>query len=332
MKNKKFVLIGGGTGSSVLLSGLKKLTPNITAIVSTSDDGGSNFKIRKDFGIIPPSDLRQCLLALANVKGPLLELFNYRFSKGDFSGHTTGNIIFAALSEIYSSPEVALEELSKLLNITGEVLPVTLKPTILSAVLENGKKIVGEHLIDEPSFINGSLGKPSKIKELTLTPNVPVNPKVLAAIKTANVIIFGPGDLFTSTIPNLLVKGVKEEVNKSKAKKVLVTNLMTKHGQTDGFAASDFVKVLEQYLNGKIDYVLTNNKKPSKNILKKYTQEKAKFVEADVSELARLKVESIIQNFISNEVVGLKKGDVLKRSMIRHESNKLAKIIWHIAE
>lgn len=343
---KNIVIIGGGTGTFTLLSGLREYPSNNSVIVSSADDGGSTGILRRDLGVMPPGDIRQCLVGLSYTQKEMRELFDFRFAEGVLKGHTAGNVIIAALEKITGSIDESINLASKMLNVRGQVLPVTLKATTLSAVLTNGKKVVGEHNLDEANWKSARGGSAfsgnaeSRIKKLELKPNGPANPKALEAIKNADVIIFGPGDLFTSTIPNLLVKGVKEAVNKSKAKKVLITNLMTKHGQTDGFNASDFVKTLEKYLSdpssqggakaGKIDYVLANNKKPSAEILKKYAKEKAKFVEVDVRELAELKVESVVQDFISNQVIKPKAGDVLKRSMLRHDCDKLAKVIWQL--
>lgn len=320
---KNIVIIGGGTGTFTLLKGLRKYPSNNSVIASTADDGGSGGALKKELGVIPPGDFRQCLIGLSYTDEKIKELFGYRFSQGSLSGHTVGNIILAALEKTTGNIDQALEIAGKMLNTRGQVIPVSLKPTLLTAVLDNGKKIVGEHLIDEPK---GNVRY--KIEDLRLAPSGPVNPKALEVIKKADVIIFGPGDLFTSTIPNLLVNNVKEAVSKSKAKKVLITNLMSKLGQTDGFKASDFVVELQKYLGSNVDYVLANNKKPSTEVLKKYASEKSKFIEADVMELAKLKVEVIAQDFLSSCVIKKQKGDILKRSSLRHDTDKLAKIIW----
>jgi uncharacterized cofD-like protein len=322
---KNIVIIGGGTGTFTLLSGLRKYPSNNTVIVSSADDGGSTGRLRKELGVFPPGDLRQCLIGLSYTDKPMTDLFSYRFEKGFLAGHTVGNIILAALEKTTGNIETAVETAAKMLNVRGRVLPVTLKPTLLSAVLENGKTIVGEHNIDDQ---DSSKQTAVSIKQLRLQPNSPVNPKVLQAIRQADAIVFGPGDLYTSVIPNILVKGVAEAVNKSTAKKILVTNIMTKFGQTDGFKASDFVKVLESYLKGKIDYVLVNSKKPTSGILKKYAEEKAKYVEPNLKSGAGLDV--IGQNLISNVIIKRQGADKLKRSMLRHDCNKLAKLIWKI--
>ena len=319
---KNIVIIGGGTGTFTLLSGLRKYPSNNTVIVSSADDGGSTGILRKELGVMPPGDIRQCLVGLSYTQKEFQQLFNFRFPTGSLAGHTVGNIIIAALEKVTGSIDEAINLSAKMLNVRGTVLPVTLKPTLLLAVLENGKTLVGEHNIDQQNIKL----QISNIKSLKLKPNGPANPKALAAVKSADAIIFGPGDLFTSTILNLLVKGVAEAINKSSAKKILITNIMSKFGQTDGFKASDFVKVLEQYLKGKIDIALVNNKKPAGTILQKYSKEKAKFIGPDAKNLKSLKV--VQENLISNSTIKKQTGDKLKRSFLRHDSDKLAKLIW----
>ena len=324
---KNIVIIGGGTGTSTLLAGLKKYPAKLSVIVSTADDGGSNARIREDFGIIPPSDMRQCFVALSEASADLGNLFSYRFSRGELNGHTAGNLIFAAFSEMYASPDEAIRAVSKILEIKGQVIPVTLKPTVLSAVLAGGKKLIGEHNIDMP---RRSKKQELRIKGLQLKPSGPANPKALQALKNADVIIFGPGDLHTSTIPNLLVKGVAAAINQSRAKKILVTNIMTKHGQTDGFEAGDFVKVLERYLKGKIDLVLVNKKKPAPAQLRDYKKHKAEFIEPAAGSFSRFGPKIIFADLLSPEVFITKPGDKLKRSFLRHDAGKLSKLIWRM--
>lgn len=315
---KNIVIIGGGTGTFTLLSGLRKYPSNNTVIVSSADDGGSTGVLRKELGVMPPGDIRQCLVGLSYTQNEMKELFNFRFSSGSLKGHSVGNIILAALEKIAGTEE-GINLAAKMLNVRGHVLPVSLMPTTLSATLENGKKIVGEHNIDEGKGIrNQEVG----IREMYLSPNGPANPKALQAIKDADAIIFGPGDLFTSTIPNLLVKGIKEAVNKSSAKKVLITNIMTKFGQTDGFKVSGFVKTLEKYLGGKLDVVIANSKKPDAKALAAYKKEKAVFVETDV----KAKTADLLFKGTFKKTPG----DKLNRSMLRHDSDKLAKLIWEL--
>lgn len=320
---KNVVIIGGGTGTFTLLNGLKHYKLNNDVIVSTADDGGSTGLLRKALGVVPPGDIRQCLLGLSNADKELKEIFSYRFESGQFKGHTVGNIILASLEKITGSVEKAITVASKMLDVRGAVVPVSLKPALLSALLSNGKKIVGEHIIDSPR-------SEVYIKKLLLSP-VKVNPKAIQLIAKADLIIFGPGDLYTSTLPNLLVKGVKEAILKSKAKKILITNIMTKNGQTDGFAASDFLKVIQEYVGKKaVDLVLVNSQKPDKNTLELYKEEKAKIVEADIENIKKLGAQVVLKPLISKRTFKKSKSDKLSRSIVRHDSKKTAKIIWDL--
>ncbi len=328
---KNIVIIGGGTGTFNLLSGLRKFPVNNTVIVSSADDGGSTGRLRNEVGVnMPVGDIRQCLVGLSYTDPLLQQLFNFRFTEGALAGHAIGNIILAALEKCSGSEEKAIAAVAKMLNVRGDVLPVTLCRTLLSATLENGDEIKSEHAIDEPE-VQGR----SPIQALQLEPDGPVNPRALKAIKSADVLVFGPGDLFTSTLPNLLVKGVREAVVKSSAKKVLVVNIMTKPGQTDGFKASDFVKVFQSYLGdtpeGHVDAVIVNTKKPSFQGLKQYQQSGAAPVVADMPALKRTGLHIIAASLLCRRTFTRVNGDVLIRSFLRHDAEKTAKLIWDIA-
>ncbi len=323
---KNIVIIGGGTGTFTLLSGLRRFPTNNSVIVSSADDGGSTGRLRSDLGVFPPGDLRQCLLGLSYTEKEMQDLFSYRFEKGELKGHTVGNIILSALSKTLRGVEPAIKQVAKMLNVRGEVVPVTLFPTTLSATLKNGKKIIGEHNIDEPKVKS----RPP-IKNLKLLPSAPANRRALRSIRKADVIILGPGDLFTSILPNLLVKGVGQAMAKSRAKKVLVVNLMTKKGQTDGFTVADFVNTVNRYLGkAKLGAVIINSKKPNSGILAKYKKEGAKFIEPDTSQLKRLGIMVISKDLLSKNVFSKANGDALMRSFLRHDSDKLAKIIYNL--
>jgi len=325
MKKPKIVVLGGGTGTFVVLSGLKDKPVELTAIISMMDSGGSNRVLRDEFGLLPTSDIRQCLVALAQDSGDqeiLRQLFTYRFHQGvGISGMTFGNLFMAALSDIYKDQVKALEIVQKLLRIKGKILPVTLDDVHLVARYENGHQVVGEHYIDEPRH-DGKL----RIVEIETIPKARIYPPAKKAILEADLIILGPGDLYTSLIPNLIVEGVREAIRKSKAKKVFIVNLMTKYGQTFGFKASDFILEIEKYLGKKIiDFVLVNsNRDIPKSILKRYEEEKAKLVEDDLKE-SYFKI--IRADFLSPVEVKKAAGDSLKRSILRHDSGKLAKVI-----
>ncbi|MBI4153670.1 YvcK family protein [Candidatus Woesebacteria bacterium] len=325
-KKKKIAVIGGGTGTYTVLDGLKKYPVHLSAIITMMDSGGSNRIIRDEFGLLPTSDIRQCMVALASEKSHelLRRLFTYRYNAGTgISGMTFGNLFMAALTDIYGFQEKAIEKTCEMLDVRGEIFPVTFDSVQLVAKYDNGRQVLGEHYIDEPEE---ELGE-HKIIELEVVPEARVNKKAIKAIRKADIIVLGPGDLYTSTICNLVIDGVAEEVAKSKAKKVFVLNLMTKFGQTHGFSTRDHIETLEKYLGkGAIDYCLINrdNSYPKK-ILERYREENAFPVKDDLKTRASFKV---IRKVLSSDTIYEKpKSDRLKRSLIRHDSEKLARAI-----
>ena len=326
VKKKKVVVIGGGTGAYTVLSGLRKYPLELSVIITMMDSGGSNRVIRDEFGLLPTSDIRQCMVALASDKSHelLRKLFTYRYSVGTgISGMTFGNLFMAALTDIFGSQEQAIQKTCEMLDVQGQILPVTYDSVELLARYDNGKQILGEHYIDEPDDEQGK----HKIVELEVIPEARVNPKALKAIKEADLIILGPGDLYTSIICNLVVDGVAHATTTSKAKKVFIMNLMTKFGQTFGFYASDHIQTLETYLGkGVIDYCLVNKVNHySKSVLERYKEEKAFVVKDDLGNPSAIKV---IRRKLSSKKVFVKPGsDKLKRSLIRHDQTKLARAI-----
>jgi uncharacterized cofD-like protein len=312
----KVVVIGGGTGIFTVLLGLKRYPVQISAIISMADSGGSTKILREDFGILPPGDVRRALVALSRSEKLLANLFNYRFDKGALNGHNFGNLLITALERITGSFESALSEAGKLLNTRGEVIPVTLGNTNLYALLEDGKVIEGEADIDVPKH-NANL----KIEKVYLKPKVKANKKALSAIREADLIIIGPGDLYTSIIPNLLVRGIPEAIKKSRAKKVYICNLTTKFGETNNFTSPDFVCSLERYLGKNIlDFVIINTKKPTKERILKYEKEKAAFVKCQNKNFMNRKIKIIKGNFLR------------KKGFIRHDPERLAKVLLKILE
>lgn len=326
-KIKKIVTIGGGTGLFTLLSGLKKYPFDLTAIVAITDDGGSNKKFRDEFGLLPPSDFRQCLVALSqeSENSTLRKLMMYRFSRGlGLKGQTFGNILIAALADINKSQLKAFEQAGKILNIKGKIIPVSVDHNRLVAEYENGEKVFGEHIIDEPNRFHDSS---QRIKKLLLDKPSNVYPEAKKAIMDADYIILGPGDLYTSTLANLAVDGVSDAMRKSQAKIIYVVNLMTKYGQTYGFSAEEHVMEIKKYLGKLPDYVLINNSSLPKQIVSKYEKEKNDYpVKDDL-----VKNETIIRgDYLARYVVKKHQADQLERSLIRHDSNKLASAIWEI--
>lgn len=319
---KRIVVIGGGTGTFVVLRGLKDYPYHLSAIVTMSDSGGSNKRLRDEFGILPTSDIRQCLVALSDENGGvglLRQLFMYRFEKGEgISGMTFGNLFMAALSDILGSQAEAIRQTRKVLRIKGDVIPVSYTNTDLVATYEDGTTLNEEHLIDEPPH-DGRL----RIKSIKLVPSAKANPDAIAAIKKADLIIIGPGDLYTSIIPNLLVRGVAEAVKKSPAKVVYVLNLMTKFGQTHNFTASEHIKALSGYMGRRINAVLVNKTQLPEvavGIYNKYNENQV------VDDLGKSAYYQIVRaDILSPGIIGKVKSDKLVRSLIRHDSEKLAK-------
>jgi uncharacterized cofD-like protein len=311
LKREKIVVIGGGTGSYTVLRGLKKYDVDLTAVISMMDSGGSTGKLRDEFGFLPPGDVRRALIALSSETSTLRKLFEYRFEKGQgLSGHNFGNLLLTALRDITGSDAKAIEEASKILNIKGRVLPVTTVNCHLAAILENKQIILGETNIDIPKH-NANL----KIKKLFTVPKAKAYNEAVQSIIEADKIIIGPGDIYTSVLSNIIVEGIKEAIMKSKAKKIYVCNIMTKHGESSGFKASDFISEIEKYLGKTLDYVICNNKKPAKNLLEKYASEKSEFVEPNAKEI---KFKIIKTNLLD---------DI---HLARHDPDKLAKAIMSI--
>lgn len=314
-KNKNIVVIGGGTGIFSVLTALKNKKYNLSVIVSMADDGGSSGILREEFGILPPGDVRRALVALSQSPKILTDLFNFRFEEGmNLKGHNLGNLLITALERMTGSFEKALFEIRKILNVKGNVIPVTLDNSRLYAELENGLIIKGETNIDIPKH-NGNL----KIKRVFLKPKSKINPVAEAVLLKADFIILGPGDLYTSIIPNLLVKNVFQNIKKSKAKKIYIVNLMTKFGETNHFKASDFIKTIEKYLGKKVlDYVLINTKRPDEERLREYAAENAEFVEYNKNDLKKFNYKFIYGNFLRSS------------GFLRHDPNKLAKSLIKI--
>lgn len=271
MQQKKVVCLGGGTGLSTLLRGLKKYC-HPTAIVTMADSGGHSGRLRDELGVLPPGDVRSCLVALADEKKASLvrDLFNYRFENGSQQGTNVGNLLLAALNDILGDFNKAVAAAHELLGLKGRVVPVTLEPVDLLAELEDGTILFGEKAIDLPRK-NGYL----RIKRVWLQPRATANPVAVQAIREADAIVLGPGDLYTSILPNLYINGIREAIHASTAPLLYVSNIMTKHGETDGFAVEDFVAVLNGELPRPIDSVLYNSELVPSAIAARYEPEKA---------------------------------------------------------
>jgi len=323
---KKVVSIGGGTGSYTVLSGLKKKDLDLTAVVTCADNGGSTGRLRDEFGFLPVGDFRMALVALADANGDndvLRELFLYRFDKGaGLLGHNFGNLLLTALTDIFNSEDKAFEYASKILRVKGRVLPITNEPVTLIAHYEDGEIIIGETHIDAPHLKHDGT---KRIVDVSIQPKARINKKTCEAIMKADLIVLGPGDLFTSTIANLIVSGVAESLQKSSARVALVISLMNKFGQTYGFKVSDYVETIKKYLGKYPDYVIINTEKMPKSILRRYQEEKGHPPMDDIRPSRKYRV--IRRHLLAGEIVGRKGEDIVKRSLIRHDSDKLANVL-----
>ncbi|MBM3310242.1 MAG: YvcK family protein [Candidatus Aminicenantes bacterium] len=309
-KRPKIVVIGGGTGSYNVLRGLKAFDVDMTAVVSMMDSGGSTGRLRDEFGFLPPGDLRRCLVALSTDDGLLRTLFEYRFNKGQgLNGHSFGNLFLTVLRDLTGSDASAIREAAKILHVQGQVLPVTLTNCQLGAILENGQVVVGETNISVPKHDHQL-----RIKKLFIVPRASIFKEAEKAILEADKVVIGPGDLYTSLLPNIIVRGVKPALARSKAKKIYVCNIMTKKGETTGFAAGDFIRELERYLGrGVIGAVVCNDRRPPAPLLRRYAAEGSEFVEP------------------AQDDKRVRKADVLGgRDLARHDPEKLAKVLMSL--
>lgn len=316
--------MGGGTGSFTVLSGLRNSGHQLSAIVTMSDNGGSSGLLRDELGVLPPGDVRQCLVALSGAPELLRKLFTHRFSRGSLAGHTVGNLFLAGLEDMTGSFDKAVKTAAQVLRIRGNVLPVTLKKVQLCAKLENGKELIGEHAITRSKLLQ-KVG----IKKLYLKPSAQANPEAIQAIGEADLFILAPGNLYSSLIPNLLVKGIPRAIAKSKARKIYLANLMTKQGQTDGFCVQDFVNELERWAGVKLfDMVLYNNDLPSQILLDKYKQEGSAVV-FDAQQKIREDLFYRGKALLSRRIALPAKGDplALERTLIRHDPYKLTRVL-----
>lgn len=309
MKNK-IVVLGGGTGQSVLLGGLKKFPFDITAVVSVCDDGRSTGKLRKAFNIPAMGDIRRVLISLSETEDIVGELVNYRFkSNNELEGHTIGNIMLTALSDITGNMSNGIKQISKILNLKGIVLPLTDDNVILMGKMEDGSIIEGEHNITLSD---------KKIEKVYYKKTPKVNTEVIKKIKESDAIILSMGSIYTSIIPNLLCKEVIKAIDESKAKIIYICNIMTQPGETDDFTVSDHIKLLNSYLGKrKIDIVITNSEKVSKKIQRKYeTLEQKDLVKIDDKNI---------------DIVNIKKPFIkIENDVIRHDSIKLGLEIMNI--
>jgi len=313
-RGPRIVTVGGGTGLSVLLSGLKEYTSNITAIVTVTDDGGSSGRIRQEFDILPPGDIRNCLVALADAPTLMRDLFQFRFdTNSELSGHSFGNLFITVMTRLTGDFEKAIKETSKVLALKGQVIPSTLDNVTLMAEHKDGSITEGEEKIPKAH-------KP--INRILLKPNHPTaTPEAIKAIEEADMIVLGPGSLYTSIIPDLLIKEITDAIVASEAIKVYVCNIMTQPGETDSFRVSEHIKTLVAHSNPRVfDYCIVNTGEIPGSILKRYAQENSYLVVNDTQNIQNMGYRVVENDFIIAEDV------------IRHDPAKLARIIVGLIE
>ncbi len=313
-RGPKIVTVGGGTGLSVLLSGLKEFTANNTAVVTVTDDGGSSGRLRQEFDILPPGDIRNCLVALADAPALMRDLFQFRFdTNSELSGHSFGNLFITVMTRLTGDFEKAIKETSKVLALKGQVVPSTLDNVVLSAQHKDGSITKGEKNIPKAGL---------PIARIILNPSTPAAaPDAIRAIEEAEIIVLGPGSLYTSIIPNLLIKDITDAIVASGAIKVYVCNIMTQPGETDGFRVSDHIKVLVAHSHQKVfDYCIVNTGEIAPAILKRYAQENSYLVVNDTRN-----IENMGYRVLEND-------SVITDGVIRHDPLNLAKIIVGLVE
>lgn len=329
VNNIKISVIGGGTGTFSVLTGLKKYTDNITAIVTMADSGGSARKERDEWGLLPSSDIRKSLIALADISSKdsllLRKLFQYRYSEGTgIRGMSFGNLFLVALTKLLKSQKKAIVKAGDILKIRGRVLPVSFDKVDLAAKYEDGSIVVGEHFIDEPKH-NGKLG----IVKLWTKPQAHATEEVITAIMESQAIILGPGGFYTTILANLAVKGVVEAIQKSRAKIIFILNLMTEYGQTFHFTALKFIEELKKYMPlQNLDYIFINNSPIPEKILKKYRKVHAETVINNLYGDYPFRV--ISTDLLNPRLVKRQSGDTLNRSFVRHDPDKVADLCMKV--
>ncbi|MBI4707996.1 MAG: YvcK family protein [Candidatus Omnitrophica bacterium] len=314
-RGPKIVTIGGGTGLAVLLSGLKEYTSNITAVVTVADDGGSSGRLRQEFDILPPGDIRNCLVALADAPALMRDLFQFRFdTNSELSGHSFGNLFITVMTRLTGDFEKAIKETSKVLALKGRVIPATLNNVVLEARYKDGSVVTGENMIPKTKL---------PIEKVSLKPaQSQATPDAVKAIQEAQIIVLGPGSLYTSVIPNLLIKEISDAVVASSAIKVYVCNAMTQPGETDGYSASDHIKALVNHSHPRVlDYCIVNIGEIPQEILQRYARENSYLVIND-----RKKIENFGYRVIEDDFA------VIEKEVIRHDPSRLARIILGLTE
>jgi uncharacterized cofD-like protein len=317
------VVIGGGTGSFTLLSRLKLYTPNVAALVSMFDSGGSTGQLRDEYGVLPPGDVRQCLVALSDAP-KIRDLFNFRFGKGSVEGHSFGNLFLTAVEKMTDDFGGAVDLAGQILNITGQVVPVTLQKAEL-IIRDGDQEVVGEHAIESASFAH----RP----EVLLRPTVSANPQAIDVIAQADIVVIAPGSLYESLVSNFLVEGIAEALKDTPAKVVQVVNLVTKPGQTDGWTVCDFVQEIERFAGkGTIDYALYNTQPPTSTMLSHYARDGEFPVSYVPDQMLDKHYQVVGLPLLHLHAVPTDPHDRLavERTLIRHDADRVARELMRI--
>lgn len=314
----KIVVFGGGTGLSILLRGLKKYTKDISAVVTVADNGGGSGVLREDLGMLPPGDMRNCIIALSDIEPIMIKLMQHRFKDGYLNGQSFGNLLIAAMYEIFGNYENALREIGSIFRLSGKVLPMTLQDAQLKAYLDNGECILGEK--DIPEFVSKS---DCKIDRISLVPEIcmPLE-ETVKDINEADIVVLGPGSLYTSVIPNILVKNIPKLIYQSNATVFYICNLMTQPGETDNYNVYDHVTAITKHCSRYlIDYVVVNNEVISESQIENYKFKGARQVAIDDEQIKKLEgmnIKVISSNFVE-----------IKNNYIRHNSDKIGQLLYN---
>lgn len=320
-RDQKIVVIGGGTGTSVLLSGLKHEFNDVAAIVTVADNGGGSGVLREDLGMLPPGDVRSCLLALADMEPVMEKMLNHRFSQGRLKGQNCGNLLIAAMTEIYGDFGVAIEKLTEVLRVNGRVYPMTLKDVNLAACLSSGVKVYGESQIPLEAMKRGE-----RIRRIWLEPaEVDAPRESVEAILSADCIVLGPGSLYTSILPNLLVPELRDAIAQAKVPRIYVSNIMSQPGETDGFTVLDYVKVIRDHAgHGLMDYCLINEGPVPAEALKRYEDDDAhvtRYVGGEKEQLEAWGIQPVAASFVQ-----------VAKGYIRHDAQAISREILSILD
>jgi len=317
-------VLGGGTGSFTVLSALRHYVDHITAVVNMVDDGGSTGVLRDELGVLPPGDVRQALVALSLDSGLMRDLMNYRFEAGSLGGHSVGNILLTAMEKITGSFDEAVQQSCRILAVKGDVVPVTTNDVRLCLTTADGEVLRGEHLIASTRH------DPACPPRLHLDPAGRINPRAAAAIADADLLVLGPGSLYSSLIGLALTDGIPEALAGTRARKVFVSNLMTKPGQTDGFEAHDFVDAVERYTGPVFDHLVFNTQHPGDEVVRRYAEGGEQVVGWDDQAMKGRHWTPVGAELVSDDHEPQRRGDPLRRTLIRHDSDRLARLLMHL--